>query len=212
MLTAAHCNIKASRHVVYLGGAVRHSRRNAAVVARVATVDTHRDYALADSADVSLVTLRGFGTLLKKRLEAGGARPIDVDWSGRAARRGRRMRTAGFGGTRRLRDPPLARTLRAIDVYRLRTRSCLRRYFFTEDERYAMCAAAPNNASVCKGDSGGPLIANDARGRPVLVGIVVARTSSHMGWSCNPGAVILGMKLRAFKGWVTRRVGKWRRW
>lgn len=208
VLTAAHCELRADKYEAYLGSAVRHSRSRAAVVLRIARVATHRKYGWsARSADIAIVTLRGAGRV---RLIPLGVRPMQVDWSGTRARTGARLMTMGFGGVRASRKPPLARSLRVITVFKLRTETCLRRYFFSEDDRYALCVLALHGSTICNGDSGGPLVAvvKDTMGnrRLVVVGIVVATQASPHGWSCSPGAIILAMSIKPFRGWVTRRI------
>jgi len=122
-------------------------------------------------------------------------------------------------GKRLQKQPPLTRNLRVISVYKLPTLTCIRRYFLMEDPNFSVCVRATpkSDASVCKGDSGGPLLAygyntqnNQLQLR--LVGIIIARVASPSDWSCNPGAIILGMKVKPFKSFIQRHVGSWRRW
>eukprot|EP00171_Calliarthron_tuberculosum_P012723 IDg12723t1 len=95
VLTAAHCEIRADKHEAYLGSSVRHSRSRAALVARIASVDTHRKYGWrARSADIAIVTLRMAGRV---RLGRVGVRPMVVDWTGSKARTGTQLITMGFG-------------------------------------------------------------------------------------------------------------------
>ena len=132
-------------------------------------------------ADLALVTLKNAG---RKRLMSAGLMPMTVDRSGFHARTGRPMRTMGFGGVRASRRPPLARSLRVINVWKLHTRTCLSRYFPNEDPSFAICVLADEKSTVCKGDSGSPLVASVDKGRGVrrlvVVGIVVARVANKV--------------------------------
>lgn len=210
VLTAAHCKIRAGEHTAYLGSRVRHSKSRAKLVAEVVHVRPYGRNTFALNfehdkyKDIAVVTLG----VTPEEIFAAGLRPVPIDWSGKEERRSASLLTVGFGGTRAMKTKQVARSLRLLHVSRISTTLCIQRYFPFDSPHFALCALASNRGTICSGDSGAPLLVQNGTREFQLVGVVIATTASQSSeyLSCEPGSIILAMRMKNFRNWWTRKV------
>jgi secreted trypsin-like serine protease len=109
---------------------------------------------------------------------------------------GARLRVFGWGNRSRS-GPNLPRQLHQGEIERFSDQACDDRYGRGFDSESMFCAGTPDGSvDTCSGDSGGPVVARDAVGRDLLVGIV------SFGHECG---------LAEFPG-VYTRVARYERW
>ncbi len=209
VLTAAHCDVRPGDYV-FIGTSYAMDTRAEGVALRAEGVENHPNYS-RDSIyhDLAIVTLTGPSRWL---LQRNGIKPVLLDfnssewnqWSGVS------LRIMGFGGTHARYHANTPHRQQVGDALISRRDVCEMRLGVPLDPSMCHCFNGElGGASVCKGDSGSPVVYRH-NGEWVLVGIavvVIREPTDAPTTQCIPGAKWVAINIENYGEWIARNVG-----
>ncbi|XP_044059248.1 chymotrypsin A-like isoform X2 [Siniperca chuatsi] len=191
VVTAAHCNVKAS-HRVILGEHDRSSNAEDIQVMKVGKVFKHPRYnGYTINNDILLIKLAS-PAQMNMRVSPVCVSETSDDFSG-----GLKCVTSGWGLTR-YNAPDTPALLQQATLPLLTNEQC-RRYWGNKISNLMICAGA-SGASSCMGDSGGPLVCQKA-GAWTLVGIV-----SWGSGTCTPTMPGVYARVTELRAWMDQTI------
>lgn len=200
VLTAAHCEVRASSHRVILNATS--TLDSLAVPLSISDVSVHPGWGTSSAGqwDISLVHLSTSVRSSFMRVNVNADIPGERAWT----------RVAGYGVLYEGEDAMIDRPLMQVDVPVVGIGTCQRVYNGVDGVQIAqlvhVCAGyGGGGCDSCQGDSGGPMIQYDVQQRPVLVGVV----SSGVGCA-RAGIPGVYVRVAAVEDWLDQVIqGEW---
>lgn len=168
LVTGAHCDIT-NGFVAALGGE-KASSGTRLRIARVFAPKQSGPKWLPYNRDIAFVKLA--------KPAPKTAKFVRINTFAGVPRTGAGARVVGYGLTKYPKDPSTAKfdeILREVDVPVVSKQKCQKEYEASDnpvDITNSRLCAGTRGCGACRGDSGGPLLQFDSKGRPVLIGIV----------------------------------------
>ncbi|XP_062872374.1 chymotrypsin-like protease CTRL-1 [Trichomycterus rosablanca] len=189
VVTAAHCRVTPSRHLVVIGEHDRASNAEPLQVKNIAKAITHPYYNSQNfNNDVTLLKLSSPAQMTNR------VSPVCLASTNVAA--GTRCVTTGWGKTAYTSSPYILQQT-ALPI--LSQAQCMQ-YWGQNRITDAMICAGASGVSSCQGDSGGPLVCESA-GVWYQVGIVSWGTSN-----CNVRTPAVYARVSYLRGWIDQTV------
>lgn len=216
-LTAAHCGIHQDAHRAFLGTRKLYDENNGLIL-KLEYVDNHPSYDSDTSeADIALVTF--YDPPEPIQMKTMGIYPMRIRWHAYKLPLKQKVFAIGVGSTEVRKRAPGAATLRNATLFKHDSKRCVRHFFWASVASDAICCRGKRKKTVCRGDSGGPILwykktKNSARLVPYLLGIIslYSRPPSHPNTDCVPSAPMMATKVDGYKAWIEERVGDYARW
>ncbi|XP_053548910.1 chymotrypsin-like protease CTRL-1 [Bombina bombina] len=194
VVTAAHCNVSPSRHLVVLGEYDRNSNSEPIQVKYIAKAITHPNWNRNTfNNDITLLKLSTLATLNSIVSPVCLAASSDVLPSGIVCV------TTGWGRTSGASNTTPAR-LQQVALPLVTVNQC-KQYWGSQITETMICAGA-SGVSSCQGDSGGPLVCQKGSAW-TLIGIVSWGTSN-----CNVYAPAMYARVTHLRSWIDQTVAR----